>query len=501
MPTGRWGRSRASVLKRSHNTTDVSAMTDQAVRCDACLFEHPTGAGFVRKKGRIACGPCVAAEKRRRAGRSAWLLWALFALTALSWFADAPYQVRYQLTGISIVYVVAFGMTAIHEGAHALAALSMGIRVRSIEIGAGGPVAASVTRGLFSLRIRVVPLGGLTRIGAATRAFRTRHMVVAAAGPLAELLVVALVWSWDADGWMILVRDAIFLVGAFDVILNLLIPLPGRGNDSSRLIDLLRMPEDEVAITKGVTRHDEIVRRLNQHDRGNPLSPEELDEIRHFFLRRLADPALTGASRGLEASNLSAVDMLTARPDLLAEADELSAEAYDLLPIPEIATNRGSVLVALGRDDEAVLLISRALPELDASSRDSAHADLALAAIRRGDLYGARHHFVNISPDYDAPSVREARCLLGPAELSNVLSVYWTDGQPPAEIAAVIRSDAGGDSTPIGHVLRIFSKTADAAQIEAVFAEHGRNPSNATAAVVQLAASLEEQPGDPARRE
>lgn len=137
----------------------------------------------------------------------------------------------------------------------------------------------------------------------------------------------------------------------------------------------------------------------------------------------------------------------------------------------------------------------------DASSRDSAHADLALAAIRRGDLYGARRHFVNISPDYDAPSVREARCLLGPAELSNVLSVCWTDGQPPAEIAAVIRSDAGGDSTPIGHVLRIFSKTADAAQIEAVFAEHGRNPSNATAAVEQLAASLEEQPGDPARRE
>ena len=468
-------------------------MTDQAVRCDACHVEYPTGAGFVRKRGKIACGPCVATKKRHRAARFAWLIWALFALTALSWFADAPYQVRYQLTKMSIFYLVAFGMTTIHEGAHALAALSMGIRVRAIEIGAEGPVAASVTRGLFSLRIRVLPLGGLTRLAPATRAYRTRHMVATAAGPLAELLVVALVWSWDAGGWMILVRSAILVVGAFDVVLNLLIPLPGRGNDSSTLIHLLRMPEDEIAITKGVARHDEIIRRLKQHDRGNPVSPEELDEIRRLFLGRLADPALAGPSRALEASNLSAIDIMTARPDLLAEADELSAEAYELLPIPAIATNRGSVLIALGRDDEAVPLISRALPELDTSSRDSAHADLALAAIRRGDLYGARRHFANISPDYDALPVREARRLLGPAELSNILSVYWTDGQPPAEIAAVIRNDAGGDSTPIGNVLRLFSQTTDVAQIEAVFAEHGRDPSDARAAVEQLAASLEQQ--------
>jgi hypothetical protein len=136
----------------------------------------------------------------------------------------------------------------------------------------------------------------------------------------------------------------------------------------------------------------------------------------------------------------------------------------------------------------------RALPELDAPSRDSAHADLALVAIRRGDLYGARRHFANISPDCDAPSVRETLRLLGPAELSNVLSVYWTDGQPPAGVAAVIRGDAGGDSTPIGHVLRAFSQTAETAQIEAIFAEHGRSPSDARAAVEHLAAGLEEQP-------
>lgn len=467
-------------------------MTDQMVRCDVCRLEHPTGAGFTRKKGRFMCGACSAAERRRRAGRTAWLVWALFAMTGLAWLTDTPYAVRYVLTRASAFYVVAFSMTAIHEGAHALAAATMGIGVRSVQIGAEGPVAFSATRGLFSLQIRVLPLGGATRFIPATRAVRTRHLVAVAAGPVAELLVVALAWSWDADGWMLIVRNSILLVGAFNAVLNLLIPLRSTGNDSSQLIQLLTMGDDEVAITKESARHEKIVRRLHEHEMGSPLSHDELEAVRHYFLERLADPTRTGDGRAIMANNLSAVDIMTERPDLLSEADELSAEAYGLRPIPAIAANRGSVLVALGRDDEAVPLISRALPELEASPRDSAHADLALVAIRRGDLFEARCHFAAVSQGYDGPHLGKALRLLGPAELSNILSFYWTDGQAPSEVAAMIRNDAGADATSIGQVLSTFAQTADTGQIDAVFAEHDRDPSDARAAVEQLAARLAE---------
>lgn len=57
----------------------------------------------------------------------------------------------------------------------------------------------------------------------------------------------------------------------------------------------------------------------------------------------------------------------------------------------------------------------------------------------------------------------------------------------------MIRNDAGADATSIGHVLSTFAQAADAEQIDAVFADHGRDPSDARATVEQLAADLEEQ--------
>lgn len=439
------------------------------------------------------CGACVASQRERQASRYGWVVWALFVLTGLSWLVDSPDSLRHLLTRVSIVYVVSVGLTAIHEGAHALAGLVMGLRVRSISLGAEGPVAFSINRGLFTLLVRVLPIGGLTRFDPATRAFRTRHIVAVIAGPVAELTVVALAWSWDATGWMAVVRWDVLFLGAVSVIMNLLIPLPGRGNDSSKLFLLLRLPDSEIAVTQGMTQRDDIAQRVNDHTMGNPLSQDELEEARDFFLSQLADPAVAGTVRAIVASNLSAVDILTERSDLLPEADKMSAEAFQSLPHPTITANRGSVLIALGRDDEAIPLISRALPDLEGSNRDAAHADLALAAIRRGDLFGARVHFAAVSSLYNAPSTREALRLLGAAELSNILSVYWTNGEEPMEVAAAIRSDAGGDAAHIGHVLHAFSQTAGAPELKALFAEYGHTPPDARVAVEQLVASLEEQ--------
>ena len=417
----------------------------ELMQCYSCGATDATGASLTRKKGVVQCASCAAAQKHRSTGRQGLIMWAVIAAAALSWTTEAALPVRLMLTSLSLAWGAGAALTLVHESGHAIAALAMGIRVRAINLGAGGPQMAHLAIGTFTLRIFVIPAGGSTQFSPAKKIVRSRHIVAALAGPLVELTALVLVWRWRPDVWVLeVLRNHLLWLGALSIVINLIIPLPRRGNDIYSIWKLLTAPDQEIKATAGISEHDSLARRLNAHTAHVPMTDEELEDARSFLQNRLSLPGLTPEGRALESSNLAAVNCMIGTPDLLAEADELSAAACDALPLPEIEANRGSVLVALERYDEAIPLMERALPSLNQTSGDSTRAAMAVAALQTDDLYGGRKHLAAIRQPINAADYSKALELIGPAELGNLVSVYWRPDRSRADIATLITNDSKG---------------------------------------------------------
>jgi hypothetical protein len=448
----------------------------------------------VRVKGRTLCGLCAAGDKTRQATRQGLIIWIVLIATAVAWLADSPPLLRAVLTYSSLIWLTGALLTLLHEAGHTLAALVLGVRVLGVDLGAEGPVIASLSSGQFTLRLRLFPIGGLTRLEPAKRAVRIRHVVIALAGPLTDLALIVAALTWHPAGWVMLaIKSDILFLGALSVLINLVIPLPGRGNDASHIWQLVTMADDEVDAMTGIGKHDEIVRLLNDHMTGEPLSETQLNEIRGFFLERLQHPGLSESARALESNNLAAVDLTIGRPDLLEEADELSRFAYEALPIPAVTSTRGSALVAMGRHAEGCALLERALPGLQSLSKDSTHANLALGALLVGDLFAARSHLGSIRTELNLPAYREALRLIGPAEIRNALTHYWTDERSAREVAALIADDAGPVALRIGSSISEALLRVPAAELADLFAELvgiGMSPDEAESQIGALAEGL-----------
>ena len=87
-------------------------------------------------------------------------------------------------------------------------------------------------------------------------------------------------------------------------------------------------------------------------------------------------------------NNIAYADTLLADPSLLAEADEYSLMAYKNAPWePSVVGTRGVALVALGRVDEGVALLKKAMAthtDVESKALDACH--LALAERSRGNV-------------------------------------------------------------------------------------------------------------------
>ena len=416
----------------------------ELMQCYSCGATDPTGAGLTRKKGVVQCASCAAADEHRSAGRAGLFMWALIAGAALSWLTDALVPIRFILTSMSLIWIAGAALTLVHESGHAIAALAMGIRVRAINLGAGGPQMARLAIRSFTLRVFVIPVGGSTQFAPAKKIIRSRHLVAVLAGPLVELTALLLVWRWHPDGWVVeALRHHLLWLGAFSIVINLIIPLPHRGNDIYNIWKLLIAPDQEIEAIAGISEHDSLARRLNAHETHDPMSEAELAKARRFLQERLKLPGLTTEGRAIESSNLAAVNLMIGDPELLAEADELSVAAHSTYSHPAISANRGAVLVALERYEEAIPLMAAALPKLETGGL-STRAALALAALETGDLYNGRRHLAAIGQPLNSAYYRRALDLIGPAELANLITVYWTVGRSPSDIAGLITSDSQG---------------------------------------------------------
>lgn len=412
-------------------------------------------------------------------------MWGVVLLTIVALTLRLPPRLVALPLTMTMAYVILAVSTTVHELGHAGAALAMRIRVRGIALGTG-PQLIALRRLRFTLSIHLIPFGGMTSLEPPRRALRSRHIAVTIAGPALEtaavLTAIALVPSWL--GWLI------GYVWAFSFIGNVLLPLRWLGNDAWTFWRLLTMPDEEIGAIAETAAHDRDARLLNDMLHGIvAVDVTVVERIRGDMLARSAMPGNDPGMRALTLSNLAAIDLVLERGDLLAEADRASAEAMAVLPwVPEVASTRGSVLVALGHDTAARQLLEQVLAHAQSTAKEAAHANLALLAARRGDAFQTRLHLTESEPVAGLPAYRAAFALAGELELQVVLR-YWHPGRDAASTALAIRGDAGSYAAMIGRALSHLVSSRDRSELERML-EHVRSGQSDGTLTVDTVASI-----------
>jgi Peptidase family M50 len=318
--------------------------------------------------------------------------------------------------------------TALHELAHALVAHAIGLGVMEVRLGLG-PIIWSRYVGFTWVEVRRIPLSGETRVAApSTRWLRVRLMATAAAGPLANAVVLA------ASAWLLHKAPAapdatvrpepalvLAVVNAVMFVKNA-VPLPRRTEPPDRmestdgwkalaapfrdqayleslvctyvawkvplLLALGRVPEAGELVADGIECDPEsrAVRwayaALMLDTGGWSAASEEL--------RSLADESTPGVMP-LLANDLAWAYVMQDDPALLEEADRLSAVAFGRTPDdPLVHRTRGAVLLARGRLEEAQELLTFAFENIPGRYKAEAGCLLTMLHARKGDRADAQ---------------------------------------------------------------------------------------------------------------
>jgi hypothetical protein len=119
----------------------------------------------------------------------------------------------------------------------------------------------------------------------------------------------------------------------------------------------------------------------------NMIETGDLTAARDLLLLRLPRQDLAPVIRALLLNNIAYVDALMENEELLDEADRYSTEALASLPwMSAVRGTRGTVLLALGRIDEAIPLLRKSLEQTTEPHGKAQNACfLAMAKSRQGD--------------------------------------------------------------------------------------------------------------------
>jgi Flp pilus assembly protein TadD len=118
------------------------------------------------------------------------------------------------------------------------------------------------------------------------------------------------------------------------------------------------------------------------------LCSGDYSAARDFILATITEHAKDDAALALLANNLAWVDVMIDKPELLDEADRVSAQAYALTPwAASVQSTRGLVLVERGESETGIALLKSALRGVDmAPERVLVLCSLAIAHYRSGEL-------------------------------------------------------------------------------------------------------------------
>ena len=381
--------------------------------CDDCGFTSPEATGLQRRarglrRTRTLCEACARRADDRAARRAflrLTLLWPTAGALCLlgHWVVAAPEpesfgsRLGWAFLNFSLFLAGVAGSMAAHEAGHAVLFRLVGWRVHSVTLGRGPLLFERVLRGV-RVRVHTWPRDGFTlaapKPGSPFRLVRLRWLAGIAGGPLVNVLLVSLGWRLREPAGDVFHGPvpalAALAANTWLLALNLLPARPSSAlapNDGWQLLTVpfasrWRLAELGAAsfVAEGHSLEArgqlaEAVRRAEEAVAAYPDAAQprlslgfflvyagELERAQACFAEALRRPDLTPELLPMAQNNLAWAIAARSAREALDEADELSRQAYERLGWQAaIAGTRGAVLVALGRFEEGLALLERAL--------------------------------------------------------------------------------------------------------------------------------------------
>lgn len=372
-----------------------------------------------------------------------WRLQGILLVIALGalFVASGFEQFGVVMATFSIGCVFTVLLTPLHELAHALAALLLGLPVYRLVIGWYGKPLARFHVGRCAVEVKRVPVGGATYTAHPTdKLIRTRELLVVLAGPLLHCVLLYGTWVviQQAEDFRS-VPDSIYLLAvifglanAFEIMLNLWprryrSPWGDVPSDGLALATIPFAPQAEIDKHHLAWFHYECGSLLRERNeaRAMELCQSGLDRFpgditlqyfeawahlgqadfaaaRRGFSDLCQHPETTGAYRAMLLTAIAWTDLVSWDPTALKHATESSREAIEALPWqPQIKGTRGSVLVVAGQVQGGTSLLREAFAENDDPEYKALNAAfLALGSARMGNVDEA-HQFLRTAERLD----------------------------------------------------------------------------------------------------
>jgi hypothetical protein len=413
-------------------------------KCGICGVESSFDGGFIKerksfsKTTRLVCPTCWV--RRRNWWESINLLLNLAAgLAGIICHYVAPTLPlgRFLLT-LFLIQLFLVATVLPHELGHAIVARLLGWRVFKIAVGVG-KLAGKATLCGIRFEFRWLPIGGITLMTPIElHWFRVKRFLIVLAGPIVNAAMAAgvlLIWRGDMNRFNILelpLAPRLFLCVNILVLAFNLWPhdskgsfrIPSDGKQLMRAFSFKKSAQEELKAMRflleanmareandplrarewceqGLASHPENLALLNFSGIVH-LDLLEFVPARDVFLKLIAKEKKPGLNRFVFLNNAAYAGALTGNPELLAEADAYSKEAYAGMPWQSfIIGTRGTVLVEMGDYEAGTKLLKEAYEMAESPHSKAENAcHIAIARAKAGDRDQAEK-FLEIAKQID----------------------------------------------------------------------------------------------------
>ncbi len=405
------------------------------MQCACCRLKSTLPELFLpgridQQRAGLLCPKCFA---ELSAERGKWLVQAMcltVVIGGLLW-ARGLQHVGLIMASFACGFFFTVLLTPLHELAHAVTAIALGMNVHSIVIGWFGKRLFSFRVGRCVIEVMRVPLGGLTYTShRGTRCTRLKEFLVVAAGPLLHVVllvlagfVVARAGEFGAWSGSVVWLGIVFgMANAFEIALNLwprrfAVPFGELASDGLLLVRLPFVPDEQLEQWGIGYYYYESLARLRDGDHAGAieclqeglaryggdvclrscyatvlLDQGDYDKAARVFEALRERPGLPAETAALLLNNIAWADLASGNSENIPRSLEYSRQAIEALPwSPKVKETRGCALLASGDTEPGMDLLRKAWTENeDARDRALDAAFLALGSARLGRLDEAR---------------------------------------------------------------------------------------------------------------
>jgi hypothetical protein len=408
-------------------------------KCDRCGVETNCDASFFKARksfSKLVLTYCPTCWLKRHHSAVKWVFLSNLGLGALGLALVLVWpEVRAGRVFINLFFIEIFLMLTIlpHELGHAWMARLLGMRVFKIYVGSGKTLFSVKLFG-FDAEFRAVPMGGL--VVATHRSIqwlRAKQLAFVLAGPVVNLLLAAAAWPFlDPEQlWSFLPMGQGVQLGLTFFYANLAILFESLWpHNVATVFGALPSDGKQLFLTFFLTHEKrELHHAMNFamevhscHERGDyegarswlekglALYPDnetllnwdgiiglelmEYEKARECFMKLLHHDSKQPLMRPLMQNNIAYTNALLGGDELLKEADEFSQAAMTAMSwMPAVRGTRGTVLVAMGRIEEALPMLHDAMVQADSPPHKASNACMiSIAEARRGNFDVARNY-------------------------------------------------------------------------------------------------------------